>query len=301
MCVFMKRHLLIGLGFTAIMYICAGCAGHSQSFPEQPLPSAYNPIIEDKDSDGNWNMQTATKIQLSDSGSEIEGTGAVSLDEGVKISQGGEYVISGKLSDGRIVADVENDEALKLVLNGVEITCSDSAPIYISNGDAVIVLEENTENVLTDGSAYVYADNAAKEPNACLYGDDNISITGAGRLTVNANFNNGIGTKDELRISSASITVHAVNNALKGNDCVIIQDAALRLECKGDGIKADENKLEGHGLISIVNSSLEIIAEDDGLQAESSIYIEGGTVALAVKGKKVNCNGAVDIAEGVLS
>ena len=41
------------------------------------------------------------------------------------------------------------------------------------------------------------------------YGDDDITVIGKGKLTVNANFNNGIGTKDELRIVSGTIAVYA--------------------------------------------------------------------------------------------
>lgn len=309
----MKKHLLIGLGMASVMFACVGCAENSpSSTPQLPADqeqgqeqasapvSGYNPVVGEEDSDSGWNAETATKIQLSDSGSEIDGEGAASLEDGVKISKGGEYIISGKLSDSRIVVDVEPGDTLKLVLNGADITCSYSAPIYVSNGDAVIVLEENTENVLTDGNTYSYANSTDREPNACLYGDDNISITGTGKLTVNANFNNGIGSKDELKISSATITVNAVNNALKGNDCVIIQDAALHLTSQGDGIKSDEEKVENRGVISIVNSSLNIISEDDGLQAVTSVSVEGGKVTIEANGKEVNCDGTVNIAEGLL-
>lgn len=268
--------------------------------PETTSDLSYSPVFEKEDADSSWSKDNAVLILLSDEGSEINGEGAASLEGGIKISKGGVYVISGKLTEGRIIVDVEPGEELKLVLDGVDITSSISAPIYISNGDATIILAENTENILTDGKAYQYADNTAKEPNACLYGDDDITVIGTGKLTVNANFNNGIGSKDELRIGAGTIVVHAVNNALKGNDCVLIQDADIHIESKGDGIKSDEDKLEGHGVISIINSNVEIIAEDDGLQAVSLISVEGGQVTAAVKGKKVNCDGIINIAEGIL-
>lgn len=304
----MKKYLSIGLTLVFVFSFLAGCAENanspssnaaSQETSGSTAASEYNPVFTDADLDADWNHETATKIQLSDAGSVIEGEGAASLQEGVKISEGGEYVISGKLSDGRIVVDVEPGDPLKLVLNGVDISCSVSAPLYISNGDAVIVLENGTENVLTDAAEYHYTDDTVKEPNACLYGDDNISITGTGKLTVNANFNNGIGTKDELRISSGTVIVKAVNNALKGNDCVLITDADIQLESDGDGIKSDESDLAGHGLISIVNSNLEIISGDDALQAVSSVYLDGGKATVTAKGKKVNCDGKVSVTNDI--
>ena len=311
----MKKIVIGGLFISFMLFTAAGC-GRVKEAPSSEQTNAssdlaseqtdsvpesnYNPVIEEKNFDSSWSTETATQILLSDEGCQIDGEGAVSLEGGIKISNGGEYVISGKLSDGRIIADIERGEELKLVLNGVDITSSISAPLYISNGDATIILAENTENTLTDCSAYQYADNTVKEPNACLYGDDDITVIGKGKLTVNAEFNNGIGTKDELRIVSGTIIVNAVNNALKGNDCVLIQDASIHIESKGDGIKSDEKGLEGYGVISIINSNVEIIAEDDGLQAVSLISVEGGQITAAVKGKKVNCDGIINIAEGML-
>lgn len=299
----MKKPWIISLCLSVILL--AGCGQSAQSpasAEESPaaVMSGYMPSFEAEDLDSNWAKSAAVQIALSDSGTEITGAGAVALEGGVKISKGGVYVLSGTLTDGRIVADVERGEELTLVLNGVDITCLTSAPLYISNGDVTIILEAGTENVLTDASAYQYANETVTEPNACLYGDDNLTILGTGKLTVNANFNNGIGTKDELRIGSASLVVHAVNNAVKGNDCVLIRDASLQIDSEGDGIKSDETKHEGHGVISIVNSRVEILADDDGLQATSLISAADGQIKITASGKKINCKGAISLAEGVL-
>lgn len=307
----LKKRLVGGMCVAFILFAAVGCGKNGEdtkkttSVPTEEqsdatTDSSYNPVFEKKDLDSGWSKETAVQIQLSDEGSKIVGEGAVSLEGGIKISEGGVYAISGKLTDGRIIVDVEPGEELKLVLDGVDITSSVSAPLYVSNGDAIIILAENTENVLTDSDAYQYADNAVKEPNACLYGDDNITIIGTGKLTVNSNFNNGIGTKDELRIASGTIVVHAVNNAFKGNDCILIQDADIHIESKGDGMKSDEDTLEGHGVISIINSNIEIFADDDGIQAVNRISAEGGQIAVTAKGKKINCDATIDIEEGVL-
>ena len=274
-------------------------AGATARTEERSTPG-YHPVFSDADLDPTWDESIATHIALSGSGAQVSGEGAQAMEGGVKISRGGVYVLEGTLDDGRIIADVETGEQLKIVLNGVRITCSASAPLYIVNGDAVIVLPEGTKNVLTDAAAYQYANEAVKEPNACIYGDDDLSIVGGGELEVWANFNNGIGTKDELRIASATITVRAVNNAIKGNDCVLIRDAVLHLESEGDGIKSDEKAMEGYGVIEITGSSLEIIAKDDALQATSRITASDGKIATDVRGKKVNCDGAVAISDGVL-
>jgi len=265
------------------------------------LPAdGYHPGFDDGELDPGWDETAAVCITFSGSDIRVDGEGAQAVEGGVKISRGGVYVLEGTLDDGRVVADVEPGQPLKIVLGGVSMTCSNSAPLYIANGDAVIVLPEGTKNVLSDGAVYQYANEAVKEPNACVYGDDNLSIVGAGELEVRGNFNNGIGSKDELRIVSGTITVRAVNNALKGNDCVLIRDAVLHLESDGDGIKSDEKTMTGYGVIEIMGSSLEIIAKDDALQATSRITVLDGEIITQARGKKVNCDGVVAIAEGVL-
>ena len=293
-----------------VLCTCLGLLAACGSEPRAPgassAPAAdteaggYRPVFTEADLDPSWEDGPATRIVFSGQEVRIDGGGASAIEGGVKISRGGVYVLEGTCEDGRVVADVEPGEALKIVLNGVSLACSTSAPLYIANGDAVIVLPADTQNVLADAAVYHYASEAVKEPNACVYGDDNLSIVGPGALTVEANFNNGIGSKDELRIASGTITVRAVNNALKGNDCVLIRDAVLSLESKGDGIKSDENKTAGHGVIEISGSRVEIRAADDALQAESRVTIPDGSLRIDARGKKVNCNGVVAIATGVL-
>jgi len=53
----------------------------------------------------------------------------------VTITSAGTYNISGTLNDGQIVVDTADEETVVLVLNGVDVTCATSAPIYVSNAD----------------------------------------------------------------------------------------------------------------------------------------------------------------------
>ena len=260
----------------------------------------YNPVFAEADADASWDAAAATRITFDGANITVNGEGANALEGGVKISMPGVYVLEGTLTDGRLIAEVEPGEYLKIVLNGVNMSCSTSAPIYIANGDAIIVLADGTNNVLNDAQVYHYADSAVEEPNACLYADDNLSVVGGGALTVNANFNNGIGSKDELRISGATLSVTAANNAIKGKDCVLIRDAQITLKSYGDGIKSDEDKKAGHGIIEISGSKVDITAVDDALQAITRVTVPDGEIITAVQGDKVNCNGEVSIAEGVL-
>ena len=70
----------------------------------------------------------------------------------ITITAPGTYVVSGTLNDGQIVVDSDDRGTVRLVLNGADITCSTSAPIYVKNADkTIITLADGTENRVTDG------------------------------------------------------------------------------------------------------------------------------------------------------
>lgn len=136
-------------------------------------------------------LKDATVISLSDSGISIEGTGAEAEGSVVTITSAGIYAVSGSLEDGRIIVNAPKED-VTVSLNGADITCSYGSPLYIYKaGTATVHLAEGTENSLTDGSEYTFADEyssaADEEPNACLYSKADLVIEGAGTLTVTAN------------------------------------------------------------------------------------------------------------------
>jgi len=88
------------------------------------------------------------------------------------------------------------------------ITNTKSAPIYVKSAEKVkIELADGKDNVLTDAEFYEFEDPQDNKPNACIYSRDDITIKGNGNLTVNADFNNGIGTSNDLKITGGNITV----------------------------------------------------------------------------------------------
>lgn len=87
-----------------------------------------------------------------------------------------------------------------LILNGVDITCLSSAPIYVMNAKkSIISVADGTENNITDGKNYVFEDTCTDEPNAAIFSKGDLIFIDNGLLTVNANYNNGIISKDDLK------------------------------------------------------------------------------------------------------
>lgn len=223
-------------------------------------------------------------------------------DKEVLITRAGTYVFSGTWNDGQILVDIGKESEAVLVLDGVNITNTKSAPIYIKSSEKVkIELADGKENILTDAEFYQFEDPQENKPNACIYSKDDITIKGNGSLTVNANFNNGIGTSNDLKITGGKITVKAFNNGLKGNDSVTISGGNIDITADADGIKVDNTEEAHKGFVNITGGSIKIKAKDDAIDSVRSVTVNNADVKVSVGGQNVKCDGIVNIAEGCLS
>ena len=223
----------------------------------------------------------------------------------VTITSAGTYRISGTLDDGQIIVDTQDEETVYLVLDGVDITSSTSAPIYVRDADkTVITLADGTENTVTDGDSYVFEEAGSDEPNAAVFSRDDLTINGGGSLTVNANYNNGITSKDDLKITGGEITVNAANDGLKGRDSIAMLDGTITVNAGGDGMQSNNDEAPEKGTITIDGGTLDITAGLDGIQAETSLLVSGGSLTVAsggsssggesVKGLKAGVNVTVE-------
>jgi hypothetical protein len=233
-------------------------------------------------------VSTMSYIKLEGDSITFEGSGATVNGNIVTITSAGMYSISGTLNDGQIIVDTVDEETVGLVLNGADITCSTSAPIYVINAkETVITLTDGTENYVTDGASYIFED-AEDEPNAAVFSKDDLTINGNGSLTVNANYNNGIASKDNLEITSGSITVNAVNDGIKGRDSIAVEDGMITVNAGGDGMQSNNDEDAEKGCISIEGGTFNITAGMDGIQAETSLLVSGGEITITSGGGNVN-------------
>lgn len=255
----------------------------------------------DFDSIDTWDSQTATTITFNENNAQIEGTGAVLADNTTTlcIEKEGTYILQGTFA-GSIQVSLTKTEKVQIVLNGVAIKSQDTAAIYIKSADKVVItLAPGTENTLSDGSDYVPTQGA--EPNACLFSKDDLTINGTGTLNVFGNCNNGIGTKNDLKIVSGDLTINANKNALKGNDSVQILDGNITVTMCADAIKSDNETDPDKGKVIISGGKLQLNCADDGIQATQSVTVSASAaVAINAADKPVNCDGTVHIDEGSL-
>jgi len=236
-------------------------------------------------SDYVWEGDTVTAIILNETSITVSGDGASASGTTATVTAAGTYLVSGTLDNGKIIVDTEDEDAVKLVLNGVNITCSNSAPIFVKSAEkAIVILPSGTTNYLTDGSSYTYSSSDEDEPNAALYSKSDLSISGEGALVVDANYNDGITSKDGLIIASGNISVNSVDDGIRGKDYLIIESGTINVTSGGDGFKSDNDEDDAKGYISIESGTITITAANDGMQATTDLLIADGTFNLTTGG-----------------
>lgn len=206
----------------------------------------------------------------------------------VTITDSGVYVLTGTLTDGRVLVNAP-DADVTLVLQDADITCSDSSALYIYKAASVLLyLPDGTASTLTDGSSYDYSDSfssaADEEPNACLYSKSDLIIAGGGTLTVTGNASNGITGKDTLKIEDASVTVTAANHGVNGKDCLVLKQADVTVTSGGDALRVTNDSDTALGCVLIGTSAISLTAGEDGIQSETTLTLFDTTGAVTSGG-----------------
>jgi hypothetical protein len=283
----MKTIIALILMLTLVLTV-SGCFGGKVDITNTPSSTTFF-VYDGDDVDSSWNSSEMSYITLKGDCITLDGDGAVVDGSKVAITSAGTYFISGKLDDGQIVVRSEDKETVKLILYGVDITCSTSAPIYVFKAKkTVITLAEGTKNYVTDGYSYIFAGSESDEPNAAVFSKSDLTINGSGSLTVNANYNNGITSKDELKITGGNIVVNAVNDGIRGRDCIVVKDGNITVNAASDGMQSNNDEDSGKGYVAIEGGTLDITAGKDGIQAETKVIISGGNITISSGGGSVN-------------
>jgi hypothetical protein len=251
---------------------------------EQPAGSdtGYEGVKEDDD-DYTWSRDDAVQIVLN--GNFVSADTSIVAVNGtnVTITTSGTYQVSGILNDGQLRINTEDKEDIKIILDNVSITCSSSAPLYISRAKKVIVcLADDSKNILTDGS--VYTNLVGNEPNATFFSKSDLILFGNGSLTVNANYNDGISSKDGLIIKSCCLIVNSIDDGIRGKDYLIVHSGDITINSGGDGLKSDNEEDISAGFIIIDTGSFTIESGGDAIVAATDIVITAGDFDLTSGG-----------------
>ena len=289
----------------AVLVMLSGCQATSSDTAQSAEPDAtatesgtvestvdYDLEFSSDDLEVGYDEADSTTIQLADDQSTSSGEGATIDGDVVTITTGGTYLISGTLSDGQINVTAPDTEEVHLIFDGVDITSSTTAPLLIEEADKVFVtLAEGSENTLTDkagSTATLGTDADATSIDGTIFSKADLAFNGSGSLTIHANTNHGIVSKDELIVVSGTYNITAAGQGLSGKDAVKIKDGTFTLETGTDSIQSDNADEEGRGFVYIAGGDFTIDAEQDGIQAETLLQIDGGTFDITAGGGSAN-------------
>ena len=121
----------------------------------------------------------------------------------IYINNGGKYNISGILQNGTIYVDTKDEIIINL--NNVTMTNEDTNIINNRKSSKLVInLEENTNNILSDGA----------NSDAVIKSSGDLYIEGSGKLLIYANNKDGINSNSNLIINNGVIYIAAKNDAL---------------------------------------------------------------------------------------
>ncbi len=223
------------------------------------------------------------------------GTALALEGESVEITQAGTYVLEGSYS-GQIVVNTEDDGLVRLVLNGVALSNSEDAPLYVKDADQVVLtLAEGTTNTITDTSAHWETAEGEEYGNGAITSKSDLIVEGEGTLTIVANEKSGILAKDALLIQGGNIEVTTARNGIKANDLIWLTGGRLAIEAGTDGLESEQNILLAGGELTIESGDDTIHAEgdtvvndgvitlvsgDDGIHSDETVTVNGGTLSI---------------------
>ena len=230
------------------------------------------------DSDNGSINIVAKENNIEDVSFEGMETVSITLSSTLKITEGGIYNLTGTISDGNIYIDTKDN--VKLVLNGVTINSSDGPAIYIENANVVYIeLASDTVNYLTDSETY-----SDSNINGTLFSKDDLIIGGDGKLVIDANYEDGIVSKDNLKIISGEFEIESVDDGIRGKDSVVIMDGNFKINASGDAIKSTNDTDSNLGYILINDGTYDLETKLDGVQAETDLVINNGTFNIKTSG-----------------
>ena len=195
------------------------------------------------------------------------------------ISDGGTYKATGKLDGGQIYVDAAGQEVV-IELDGVSITNDSVSPIFVKDCDSITIkVKKDTTNYIYDTRTTDYSTTEDDSiGTAAIYvANGNLKVNGKGSLSITSNYNSGIHGKDNVTVKNCTLLIKAMNNGIKGNDQVKIEeDPTIGIVCGNNGIRtsnSDKGTSNQHGTIYIYGGTITINSYGDAIDAAYSVEI----------------------------
>ncbi|MGO4972146.1 carbohydrate-binding domain-containing protein [[Clostridium] aminophilum] len=237
----------------------------------------------ENDLNSAWDTASAVTITLEGSSGTVSGDGAYFLNGDLVIATPGKYVISGTLDDGSIIVDFEQKAKVWILLDGVDITCSDDACLRVNEADKVfLTLAEGSENRMHSGAEY--SEEALSDgTGGVIYAHDDLTINGSGAMTIEGDYKHGIEANDDLVIAGGTIGITCVQDGFHVNDSLKITGASITVNAGDDALHCDTE-------ITIKSGTILLESCYEGIEAPT-VTIDGGDITIYPTDDGINANG----------
>ncbi len=244
-------------------------------------------MFTDRDMEIGYDEESSAKIVLSGDSASSDSSAVKISGNTVTITDEGTYILSGTLDDGMIIVNAEDTDKVQLVLNGAYIANSTSAAVYILSADKVFMTTASgSENTLLNGGEYVAIDE--NNIDAVVFSKSDLTLNGAGSLTISAAAGHGIVSKDDLVLTSGTYDITAANHGLSGKDSVRIASGVYTITSGKDGIHAENADDTSLGFLYIAGGAFQITSQGDGMSAGTYLQVEDGEFTIESGGGSAN-------------
>ena len=215
----------------------------------------------------------------------------VSNGQDIHITEAGVYVLSGTSSNVTVYVEAGKDDKVQIVLNGVNVTNTNFPVIYVKTADKVFVTISADSILSVTGT---FTTDGTVKTDGVIFSKSDLTLNGTAALTITST-QNGIVSKDDLKITGGTYNIKASSKAIQANDSIRIADGTLNLVAGTDGLHAENEDDDTLGYIYIGGGSLNIQAGDDGIHGTSVVQIDGGTMTIkaaeGIEGTYIQING----------
>ncbi len=215
----------------------------------------------------------------------------VSDGKDIHITKAGVYVLTGTASDATVWVEAGKDDKVQLVLYGLSVTNTDFPVIYVKSADKVFITTLRDSTLAVTGT---FTADGSTKTDGVIFSREDLTLNGSAVLTVSSS-DNGIVSKDDLKITGGTYTVTAVSKAMEANDSIRVAGGTLNLTAGTDGLHAENNDDASLGYVFIGGGSLTITAGDDGIHASAVVQVDDGSLdirsAEGIEGTYIQLNG----------